>query len=100
MINTDRTGVGREIKTDELKAVREKPNPDLIEYIEYMLDEAKSGDIQGLVTVKVFSDGKSSNGWSLNCNHSAASIIGELHMAITAVAISAEGVNSSSIIEV
>lgn len=78
---------------DELTAVRRKPNQDLIGELERLLAEAKKGELQGLVWATVWSNDKTGSSWRLRYRHHAPWVIGELHMAMIALANTAEGID-------
>ncbi len=62
-----------------MKIVNIKPNvdPELINAIEKLLREAKSGEIRGLAYAINFNDGDTANGW-VNIENNVMAIIGEV----------------------
>ena len=69
--------------TDELKEVRNRPNKELIIYLEKYLEMAKSGEIQGIADVVVWHNGATSQGWlAPEQGWYLSHIIGELYMLI------------------
>jgi len=62
-----------------LHEIKSEPNDALIEQIETLLDKAKAGEIQCLVSVQAFADGSTGGSWAgLKYNHMA--ILGELEV--------------------
>jgi len=42
---------------------RQEPNEDLIKNLEDQLEKAKKGEIQGMVSISIWEDGSTCNGW-------------------------------------
>jgi len=43
--------------------IKPAPDPEVIEYLEELLGQAKSGELQAFACVKYFNDNVTSNGW-------------------------------------
>jgi len=83
-----------EQRTDELKAIRQKPNEELIGFLENMLGDAKEGRLQGLIFAKVWDDDTTGNGWSVKHKYLAPKLIGEIFMTMTALSNNTDGIDS------
>jgi len=88
--------------TDELKAVKKSVNNDLIERLEKLLQQARSGELKGVVYVGLWDDEQTFNNWVLPKGSAwkCASLIGELYKAMTALANTADGIDSRIIKDV
>ena len=62
---------------DNLHEIKPEPNQDAIEYLEDLLERAKTGEIQGFAIAIAKSKGTTANGWS-GIQNQCMSIIGEL----------------------
>ena len=74
---------------DDLKAIKRKPNQNLIEGLERALKQAKTGDIQGMLWVDFWDNDMTSHGWALPDRYrdwKATLLIGEMYKAITDLA--------------
>ena len=74
---------------DDLKAIKRKPNQNLVEGLENALQEAKAGDLQGMLWIDYWDTDMTTHGWSLPDKHKSwksTLLIGEMHKAITDLA--------------
>jgi len=60
-----------------IKLSEKKPVPDVIEFIEGLLEQAKSGDLVGIAIIGVMSDGCSGNGWN-SIEENVMKVLGEI----------------------
>ena len=70
---------------DNLAAIRRKPNQTLIESLEKALEQAKTGDLQGMFWIDYWDTDMTTHGWALPDkykNWKATLLIGEMHKAI------------------
>jgi len=61
----------------------QEPNENLVKHLEGMMEQAKTGKMQGMVAVSIWDDGTTGNGWAgpPKCYHTtivSRRIIGEL----------------------
>lgn len=62
----------------KLSVIKDEPNNELIEQLEHLLKEAKSGELQAIFYAASWNDNGTSHGWtSHKRNHKR--IMGELH---------------------
>ena len=68
-----------------LNEVRNTPDAGLISHIENLLEQAKSGELRGVLQLVFWDDGTTGSGWWLAGKHYTyiASIIGQLHITAT-----------------
>lgn len=60
-----------------------KPEPDLelIDYLEELLDMARSGDLQGIAMARLYRNGQTANGWAgMKDRNTKAKILGEMRI--------------------
>ncbi len=73
-------------KTNKIQELKiHEANEKLIDLLEYFLKQAKSGELQGIVGIKLFDDGYTSSFWSntpkqYHTKINSCRIIGELHI--------------------
>jgi hypothetical protein len=60
-----------------LKTIGPKPKEDVIEFIEDLLRDAKSGELQGIVVVMTMKDRTTGNGW-MGIHNNIMAVVGEL----------------------
>lgn len=70
-------------KVTQLQAITQPPNARLIEYLENLMEDAKSGEVQGLAYVVVYNDGCVGHSW---VNAVTAAALGELTAMHTSMA--------------
>lgn len=47
-----------------IKEIKKKPDQDVIEHLEAALAQAKSGELQGIITIKYWDSNCTTNGWA------------------------------------
>lgn len=87
--------------TDELKAIKQEPNPALVERLERILKQAKSGEIKGILYAVVFNDEQTEHSWLIPNRSSwqIPALIGELYLTMTDMANNRNGIDSRNIDE-
>ena len=76
---------------NDLTEVTKKVDEGLVKHIEGLLNQAKSGDLQGLIHVDLLSGGDTNYGWSAKGTHDHNAVIGALFGLNTALAVNNEG---------
>ncbi len=101
MLHGERFSANSEVSAmDELKEIRREPNTQLIVELESLLEDAKSGEVQGLAWVTFYYDERTANGWALKnsgkglCRGKIATVIGETHMLMTSLSNNFDGIYS------
>lgn len=81
---------------DQLKVIKQKPNPALILELETMLAQAKKGELKGLLYAKVWDDDETSHGWIIPriSQWKISALIGEVMMSITELSNNKDGIDS------
>ena len=71
----------------DLKVIRQKPNENLIQYLELALKLAKEGELKGIVVAQLWSNESTSHAWRLPGDSlwNTPRIIGEMHVTMTAL---------------
>lgn len=85
---------------DDLKAIRQKPNQNLIKAIETALEHAKSGDLQGMLYIDYWDSDMTSHGWVLPHRYriqKTTLLLGEMHKAMADLANELNGIDSEII---
>ncbi len=76
---------------NELKEIAKRSDPVLVEHIEKLLEYAKSGELQGIIHVDLFSGGGANYAWYADETHEQPAIVGSLFGLITALSNNSEG---------
>lgn len=77
--------------TDELKEVAKKVDQDLVKHIENLLEDAKAGELQGIIYVSMTGPGGTNYGWCANGTHEINAVVGSLFNLMTALGNNSEG---------
>lgn len=76
---------------NDLTKVAKKVDEVFVKHLEGLLEQAKSGDLQGMIHVDLLSGGDTSYGWCANATHDHNMVIGALFSLMTALGNNSEG---------
>ncbi len=62
------------------------PNAGLVEHLEFLLTEAKAGNLRGAFVIGRFADGEIESGWNGDTYQGSLEMLGALHVASTELA--------------
>ena len=65
---------------NDIAAVKKRPNKQLVETLEGLLDLAKRGELQGVAYCSLWDDESTSHGWAIRKGWKTSAIIGEAQM--------------------
>lgn len=81
----------------ELKDIKDKtPNHDLINHLEAMLAEAKSGEIRSIIYIVEWNDGNTNNSWTIDERTARKPLLAELTLLHHDFTVSIEFADKSS----
>ena len=76
---------------NDLTKVSKKVDEGFVKHLEGLLEQAKSGDLQGMIHVQLLAGGDTNYSWYANGSHDQNEVVGVLFGLMTALSNNSEG---------